>query len=83
MVNSYSGRFIISLLRNYMTTSEKIINWVGGDFNSWCEKKKQKFIKENTPKCKECNDEGVIEKTEWTGDDESYEVVVKCMCQED
>lgn len=34
-------------------------------------------------KCKICHDTGIIEKTEWTGDDQSYDVEKKCSCQEE
>lgn len=33
--------------------------------------------------CKICEDKGYIVKTEWVGDDESYDVEIKCVCQED
>ena len=35
------------------------------------------------PDCKECEDEGVITKTEWFDEDNSYDVIVKCKCNED
>ncbi len=35
------------------------------------------------PNCTVCEDEGTISKTEWTGTDDSYEVKVKCVCNED
>ena len=34
-------------------------------------------------KCKDCNDTGTISKTEWSGTDDSYEVAVRCECNED
>ncbi len=33
--------------------------------------------------CEICEDKGFIEKTEWSGTDDSYDVEVKCQCQED
>ena len=33
--------------------------------------------------CEKCKDTGYITKTEWTGEDQSYEVEVKCECSED
>lgn len=39
-----------------------------------------------SPKCEFCKDTGVIVKVEWSdvsGRDESYEIMKKCICQED
>lgn len=33
--------------------------------------------------CLVCNGEGIVTKTEWTGDDQSYDIEVKCECNED
>jgi hypothetical protein len=33
--------------------------------------------------CELCKGTGVIEKTEWSGTDTSYEVSVRCICGED
>lgn len=32
--------------------------------------------------CSICKDKGFIEKTEWTGTDDSYDVQVRCECNE-
>lgn len=37
----------------------------------------------NDKLCEKCGGDGFIEKTEWSGDDDSYEVKVKCECLED
>lgn len=34
-------------------------------------------------KCKICHDTGVVIKTEWIGDDQSYDIEKKCICQEE
>lgn len=34
-------------------------------------------------KCDDCKDTGFCQKIEWTGDDDSHEVEIKCGCQED
>lgn len=36
-----------------------------------------------TENCHLCHDEGVILKDEWTNTDDSYEVAVRCECNED
>jgi hypothetical protein len=33
--------------------------------------------------CDTCEDKGYVEKTEWSGTDDSYDITVKCACQED
>ena len=38
---------------------------------------------EPAPRCEYCADTGIVEKTEWSGTDSSYEVEVKCQCQND
>ena len=32
--------------------------------------------------CEVCEDKGYVEKTEWSGTDNSYDVEVKCSCQD-
>lgn len=39
--------------------------------------------RESEPKCEYCQDTKVISKTEWVGDDDSYEVELKCVCNEE
>ncbi len=34
-------------------------------------------------KCEDCQDTGIISKTEWTGTDDSHEVEFKCHCQKE
>jgi len=43
----------------------------------WLELNKKKY------NCDLCKDEGAIKKTEWTGTDQSYEVIVRCECTYD
>ena len=33
--------------------------------------------------CEKCEGKGYIEKTEWSGTDDSYDVEVRCVCNED
>lgn len=33
--------------------------------------------------CEHCEGKGVIEKTEWSGTDDSYHVTVKCVCNQE
>lgn len=33
--------------------------------------------------CKFCEGTGIVTKTEWVGDDDSYDVEKKCVCQEE
>ena len=35
------------------------------------------------PRCEYCQDKGFIEKTEWAEPNESYDVIIRCSCQED
>lgn len=35
-----------------------------------------------TRECEDCNDTGIIMKDEWTGTDTSYEVAIRCKCQD-
>lgn len=37
--------------------------------------------KEDT-KCEYCQDTGVVSKTQWVNEDDSFEVEVKCICNE-
>lgn len=37
----------------------------------------------NKIECEECQDTGIITKTEWVGDDQSYDIEVKCICRSD
>jgi hypothetical protein len=39
--------------------------------------------KEEKVNCSICEDKGFIEKTEWSGTDDSYDVAVRCQCSED
>lgn len=38
---------------------------------------------EPQPKCEFCQDEGYVTKTEWVGTDTSYDLEVRCICNED
>lgn len=42
-----------------------------------------KYIRSLIPSCDICKDEGFIEKTEWSGTDDSYDITIKCECQND
>ncbi len=42
-----------------------------------------RYIRSFLPNCEICEDRGFIQKTEWSGTDDSYDVEVKCQCQED
>ena len=33
--------------------------------------------------CEKCEDKGFYEKTEWSGEDDSYDITVRCACNED
>lgn len=35
------------------------------------------------PSCEYCQDTGFITKTEWAEPNESYDVIIRCVCQED
>jgi hypothetical protein len=34
-------------------------------------------------KCEDCKDTGYVEKTEWTGTDDSYDITVRCECNDE
>lgn len=42
-----------------------------------------KYLQEKKDECPDCNDTGICTKTEWTDDDVSYDVEVRCVCSED
>ena len=41
------------------------------------------YIKSFLPNCEICQDKGFIEKTEWSGTDDSYDVTIRCECAYD
>lgn len=45
--------------------------------------KKKLAAKKEPAVCEHCNGDGFITKTEWTGTDDSHDVEVRCVCQED
>lgn len=45
--------------------------------------KKDDDLPEVSYNCQICEDTGIVTKTEWSGDDDSYEVEAHCKCQED
>lgn len=40
------------------------------------------FDDRKAPACENCEGKGFIEKTEWVGDDTSFDIEVRCICKE-
>lgn len=47
------------------------------------EKAHKELCEREQDKCEYCQDTGYVTKTEWSGTDDSYDVEVKCGCNED
>lgn len=41
------------------------------------------YIKSFMPNCEICEDKGYIERTEWTGTDDSHSILGRCECSYD
>lgn len=41
------------------------------------------YLKKESEICPRCHDTGIIHKVEWSGTDDSYEVEIRCHCQDD
>lgn len=42
----------------------------------------RRYIESFLPSCERCEDKGYIEKTEWVGEDDSYDITIRCECQD-